>query len=79
MIKDHPFFGVGLGHYRVLFDHYFPIIAGHLIYDQKIADCMYVTILAEAGIIGLTGFIFFIAAIFRNILTILKANSENLN
>jgi len=74
MLFDHPFFGVGLGHYRVLFDSYFPLnIAKKVIYDQKIADCMYVTILAETGIIGFTGFLVFIGGIFKNAYRSLKA------
>ena len=73
MLKDHPFFGVGFGHYRVLFDNYFPLsIVKETIYDQKVADCMYVTILAETGIIGFGGFIFFIINAFKNAWKALK-------
>ncbi len=79
MILDQPFFGVGFGHFRVLFDHYFPSIASITEYDKKIADCMYLTILAETGIIGFGGFMFFLYSIFKNIYRVLKVNLDNQN
>ncbi|HAZ10974.1 MAG: hypothetical protein A2047_00335 [Omnitrophica bacterium GWA2_41_15] len=74
ILKDHLFFGIGFGHYRVLFDHYLPAIANITEYDQKIADCMYITILAEAGIVGLGGFLIFIFSILKRSCLKLKAN-----
>ena len=58
MAKDHPFVGVGVGQYRTYYD----------LYDSaktqdyaKIADNMYLTILAEGGIFA---FLFFLLLIF---------------
>ena len=72
ILNDHPFFGLGLGHYRVLFDHYLPQLANITNYDKKIADCMYVTIVAETGLIGCAAFFIFIYSIIKNTLIKLK-------
>ena len=72
ILNDHPFFGLGLGHYRVLFDYYLPQLANITDYDKKIADCMYVTILAETGLIGCAAFFIFIYSVIKNTLIKLK-------
>ncbi|MBN1869564.1 MAG: O-antigen ligase family protein [Candidatus Omnitrophica bacterium] len=79
ILKDHPFFGLGLGHYRIFFDHYVPELAKQTDPLSKIADCIYATILAETGIVGFSAFLLMIGALFRRIwlkLRILQ-NSEN--
>ena len=72
ILSDHPFFGLGLGHYRVLFDHYLPQLASITDYDKKIADCMYISIVAETGLIGCAAFFVFIYSIIKNTLIKLK-------
>ena len=67
MFKDKPFLGVGLNNFRILFDKFYlskPIIQ-FIPYEIKIADNMYLTLIAETGIIGFTGFIIFIFSLFR--------------
>ncbi len=76
ILKEHPFLGVGLGHYRVLFGYYLPHLA-NIYYDLKIADCMYITILTETGIAGFSGFILFIYFLFKRIRIRLKILSKN--
>ncbi|MDD5775397.1 MAG: O-antigen ligase family protein, partial [Candidatus Omnitrophica bacterium] len=47
MLKDHPWFGVGYDHFRVLFDQYshgLSIIGMGLLPDGRVADCMILTI-----------------------------------
>ena len=67
MLKHNPFFGVGLNHFRILFDQYYPIKAEFscIPYETKIADNMYLTLLAETGIIGLAGFLVFIVSLLK--------------
>lgn len=77
LLKEHPFFGVGFGQYSVLFDYYLPHLANFGSYDGKIADCMYITMLAETGLIGFGGFILFIYFIFKQVNISLKLRSEN--
>jgi len=60
MLKDHPFFGIGLKHFRKRFDEYNPNNDIEVLDDFKIADDMYLTILAETGIVGFLGFLIFI-------------------
>ncbi len=61
MFLDHPIFGVGIGNYPVIYPKYFITIfvlpLGH-------AHNYYINIAAEAGIIGLTGFMLFLVAVF---------------
>lgn len=81
ILKDNLFWGLGFGHYRVFFDHYLPRLADYSNYDGKVADCMYITILTETGIIGLSGFLVFIAFLFARIrdrLRILLKNEDKL-
>ncbi|MBU1006595.1 MAG: hypothetical protein KKH08_03260 [Candidatus Omnitrophica bacterium] len=79
MLFDHPFFGVGLGHYRVVFDSYFPLIADITSHEKKVADCMYATILAETGIVGFAAFAFFIYSILKNTLNTLRVKLKNID
>jgi O-antigen ligase len=61
MFLDHPIFGVGIGNYPVVYPKYFITIfvlpLGH-------AHNYYINMAAEAGIVGLAGFMLFLAAIF---------------
>lgn len=81
ILKDNLFLGLGFGHYRVFFDHYLPQLANYCNYDGKIADCMYITLLTETGIIGLSGFLVFVFFLFtriKNRLRILLKNEDKL-
>lgn len=81
ILRDKLFLGLGFGHYRVLFDHYLPYLANYSGYDTKIADCMYITILTETGIVGFSGFLVFIFFLFMRIrdrLRILLKNEDKL-
>ena len=54
MARDHPLWGVGLNHYRLLFDRYRP---GNVVPKvMQIPDNMYLTLLAETGWLGLVAF-----------------------
>ncbi|MFH0790931.1 MAG: O-antigen ligase family protein [Candidatus Omnitrophota bacterium] len=77
ILKEHPFLGVGFGHFRVLFDNYLPHLANVCGYDTKVADCMYLTILAETGLIGFTGFALFIFSLLKQAGLKLKLMAEN--
>lgn len=64
ILKDHPFVGLGLQHFRIMFTQYYPgkdIIP----YEFMIADNMYLTFLAEAGIMGFLGFVLFISLLIK--------------
>lgn len=64
MFKDHPFIGLGLQHFRILFNEYF---SGRGInsFEFKIADNMYLTLLSETGILGFIGFLIFIFSVIK--------------
>lgn len=79
ILREHPFFGLGLGHFRVMFDRYLPQLANVCGYDTKVADCMYITLLAETGLIGFAVFILFICSLFKQIKMRLKSLSGNEN
>lgn len=59
ILKDHPFVGIGFQHVRIRFYEYYPLIK-NVSYETRILDNMYLTILAETGIIGFLGFTIFI-------------------
>lgn len=77
ILKDNLFLGLGFGHYRVFFDHYLPRLANYCNYDGKVADCMYITLLTETGIIGFSGFLVFIYFLFARIRNRLRMSLEN--
>lgn len=79
ILKEYPFFGAGFGHFRVLFDYYLPHLAKVCSYDGKVADCMYITILAETGLVGFGGFLLFIYFLFKRVWKSLKLPGENEN
>jgi O-antigen ligase len=64
IIKEHPFVGIGFQHVRIRFYEYYPY-RGRVPYEFMIPDNMYLTILAETGIVGFLGFFIFIFSIFK--------------
>lgn len=64
IIKEHPFIGIGLQHFRIRFYEYYPRKDG-VPYEFRIIDNMYLTLLSETGIIGFAGFLIFILSFFR--------------
>jgi O-antigen ligase len=64
IFKDHPFFGIGLNHFRIKFDEYY-IGPYKWQYNYRIPDNMYLCLLSEAGLLGLAGFFIFIVVLYR--------------
>jgi len=64
IFRDHPLVGLGFQHFRTRFYEYYPR-EGIILYEFMIPDNMYLTILAETGIIGFSGFLIFIFYFFR--------------
>ena len=69
---EHPFVGLGLQHFRLRFYDFFPGKTT-IPYEIMIADNMYLTILAETGLIGFIGFFMFIIYLLQKSLVRLKA------
>jgi len=66
MLKDHPFFGIGLNHFRIRFNEYYDKATNTPeIYDFMIPDNMYLTFLAETGIVGTLAFLIFIFSLLK--------------
>lgn len=66
ILKDYPFFGIGFNHFRIRFDEYYPEESrGREAYEFRIPDNMYLTFLAETGLIGTSGFLVFIFFLFK--------------
>lgn len=64
IVKDHPFVGLGFQHFRIRFYEYYPYNET-ILYEKRICDNMFLTILSETGIIGFLGFLIFVFSIFR--------------
>ncbi|MFC1808780.1 O-antigen ligase family protein [Candidatus Omnitrophota bacterium] len=62
MLRDRPFTGVGLEHFKIKYNEYSPFEKHE---DGKTPDNVYLLFLAEAGIIGFLGFIFFIVSLLK--------------
>jgi len=62
MIEQHPFVGVGLNHYRMLFSQYLNV---NLPREVIIPDSIYLMHLAEAGLLGFAGFIIFLTSVIK--------------
>ncbi len=66
ILKDYPFFGIGLNHFRIRFNEYYDkATKGPEIYDFQIPDNMYLTFLAETGIVGTLAFLIFIFSLLK--------------
>lgn len=75
ILKDHPFFGLGLNNLRFLFDKYQETPFGFPL-EYKIADNMYLTILAETGIAGFLAFMGFIIFLLRRAFIYMRLTKE---
>jgi len=76
IIKEHPLAGLGFQHFRSRFYEYSPSNY-NVPYEFMIADNMYLTLLAETGIIGALGFFIFIGMLFTRWLKKIKeANGD---
>lgn len=64
ILRDHPFAGLGFQHFRIRFYEYYPH-KQRIPSDIMIADNMYLTILAETGIIGFLGFFVFVFSLVK--------------
>jgi len=65
MLQEHPFFGVGLNHFRIKFGEYCNKDNINEAYEFRIPDNMYLTFLAETGLIGISGFLLFIVFLLK--------------
>ena len=65
ILRDHPFFGIGLNHFRIRFEEYYAGEDGSVEYTFRVPDNMYLTFLTETGIIGLLSFLIFIFSLFK--------------
>lgn len=70
MAREHPFVGVGLDHFKLLYLNYANNL--NVKYDLRIPDNMYLTILAETGVITFISFGVFIYALVKKALMALK-------
>jgi O-antigen ligase len=78
IFKSRPFLGIGFNHFRILFDTYHSLAGEYseTPYEAKIADNMYLTLLAEAGAIGLVSFLIFIFYLFKKGLRALLSEKQ---
>ncbi len=75
MFKDHPFLGLGFQHFRIVFNEYY---SGTRLwrFEFQIADNMYLTLLAETGVLGFAGFLIFIFSAIKKAWRKIKAESH---
>jgi O-antigen ligase len=64
MSLEHPFFGIGLDHYRLFFNRY---SAETIEYIYRIPDNMYFSIIVESGFLSFMAYLFFITLSLRKI------------
>lgn len=73
MLKEKPLTGIGFNHFRLRFNEYCPAqYEGKVPYEFMIADNMYLTLAAESGLIGISGFLIFIYFLFKRAFAELK-------
>lgn len=77
MLLDHPFLGSGLNHFRVRFDEYCSKENINETDEFRIPDNMYLTFLAETGLIGSAGFLLFIIFLLRAGLKEVRKQSDD--
>jgi O-antigen ligase len=78
ILKDHPFIGIGFNHFRLRFKEYCDKKDINETYEFMIPDNMYLTFLAETGIIGTVGFLTFIFTLLnRGLRELRRAEDED--
>jgi len=85
ILSEHPFVGLGLGNYRLLFDRYFILLFNSdgrykLSYfpdELKITDSVYLGHLGETGIIGFLGFSIFLIMLFKKIIDYIHLSEDS--
>ena len=77
ILKDHPFIGIGFNHFRLRFKEYCDKKDINELYEFMIPDNMYLTFLAETGIIGTAGFLTFIFTLLKRGLKQLRRLDED--
>ncbi len=75
ILKDYPLFGIGFNHFRIRFNEYCE--EKELFTEFMIPDNMYLTFLAETGIIGTLGFLTFIILLLKKGLYVLHKLKED--
>ena len=80
MFTHHPLLGIGLGKFHYFFPEYCKLAEipweGHIRYVRTTAHNVYFHMLAEQGILGLSAFLFMLAAIFKTSITQFKKLEE---
>ena len=76
IIRDHPLTGIGFQHFRINFYKY-SLYKYYIPYEFRIIDNMYLTILAETGIIGFSGFLILILSLLKKGLKQLRTLKYN--
>jgi O-antigen ligase len=66
ILKEHPFTGIGFGHFRARFDEFCDKNDSGEREEFRIPDNMYLTFLAETGLIGTLGFLIFMFFLLKN-------------
>jgi O-antigen ligase len=64
ILRDHPFFGIGLNHFRIRFNEYYKGTYKWN-YTYRIPDNMYFSLLSETGSVGFLGFLIFIFILYK--------------
>lgn len=77
ILKDYPLFGIGFNHFRLRFGEYCDKKDVNEIYEFKIPDNMYLTFLAETGIVGTAGFLIFIVLLLKRGLSCFRKLGDN--
>ncbi len=68
MFWDHPYFGVGLGNFKVQYQEYSRLIGLDTRRVERNPASLYMELLAEQGLIGLSVFAFLMYAVFRGLI-----------
>lgn len=66
ILKEHPFTGIGFNHFRLRFDEFCDKNDSGEREEFRIPDNMYLTFLAETGLIGTLGFLIFMFFLLKN-------------
>jgi O-antigen ligase len=65
ILEDYPLFGIGFNHFRLRFNEYCEKKDMREVYEFMIPDNMYLTFLAETGIVGTFSFLLFIVMLLK--------------
>lgn len=73
MFQEHPFLGIGMGHYKLLFNRYTREIIEYIF---MVPDNMYLALIVETGALSFFAFVAFVVILLKKVFVYIKSEKD---